>query len=250
MGGAVWFLDSDAQFKRCVFVRNTSGGWGGAVSATWSAPQFSGCIFSANQGSDGGAVYTQNADITADHCDFSENSTAGIGNAIWLQSSYATLNMTSCVLSGNTGGTGVLAVTQGAAATVANCTFVSNFCANGGMIYANQSSPLVQRCVIAFASQGKAAVCATGTENPVFYRDVIFGNVSGDELCGTVTDTLHRDPRFCDMGVGDYYLCENSICSGAVNAWGELIGALDADCGPCSSPVERSTWGAIKALYR
>jgi predicted outer membrane repeat protein len=250
MGGAVWFLDSDAEFRRCAFSGNTSGGWGGGVSATWSAPLFSECVFSANHGSDGGAIYTQNADITALGCRFEGNSTTGIGNAIWLQSSYATLNMISCVLSGNTGGTGVLAVTQGAAATVTNCTFVSNFCVNGGMIYANQSSPLVQRSVIAFASQGKAAVCATGTENPVFYRDVVFGNVSGDELCGAVTDTLHRDPRFCDMAYGYYYLCDNSICSQYVNPWSELIGALDVDCGACGSPVEATTWGAIKALYR
>ena len=49
---------------------------------------------------------------------------------------------------------------------------------------------------------------------------------------------------------GDLTLCGNSPCLPANNPWGVLIGAHDWSCGICASPVERVSWGQIKALYR
>jgi hypothetical protein len=34
------------------------------------------------------------------------------------------------------------------------------------------------------------------------------------------------------------------------NPWGVLIGAHGEGCSPCTSPVERVSWGQIKAMYR
>ena len=99
-------------------------------------------------------------------------------------------------------------------------------------------------------SDGDPLVYCGGTAAPVFFRVVLYDNSPNDDLCGSVSDTLHRDPLFCDAGGADWTLCEDSVCAGANNSWGERIGAFDVGCPACGSAVSHSTWGAIKALYR
>jgi hypothetical protein len=40
------------------------------------------------------------------------------------------------------------------------------------------------------------------------------------------------------------------LCLPGLNPWGELVGAYDAGCPPCDTPVESTSWGSVKALFR
>jgi len=250
LGGGVYCQDADAQFSRCVFSGNAAPSLGGAVFGCWCGLAFDDCAFSDGSAIEGGAIHVQNGALTVTDCDFTGNS-AVRGGAVFMWYSYASLQMSWCTLEGNSASEGgALYCYGGASCTLSHCTMVSNSSTTGGIIYGNEASPLVDHCIIAFSPQGAAASCQTGTETPVFTRLVLFGNGGGDGLCGSVSDTLHRDPRLCDMTGEDYHLCQNSVCAPANNAWSELIGALDTGCGACDSPVDRTSWGAIKALYR
>jgi hypothetical protein len=49
----------------------------------------------------------------------------------------------------------------------------------------------------------------------------------------------------------DFTLCANSLCLPENNIdCDQLIGAYGEGCPPCDSPVESTSWGAIKAMYR
>ena len=61
---------------------------------------------------------------------------------------------------------------------------------------------------------------------------------------------VFADPLFCDREGGDYSLCANSPCLPGNNPWGVTIGAYGEGCASCDSPVEATSWGAIKAMFR
>jgi predicted outer membrane repeat protein len=250
-GGAVFVDSSAAQFIECSFTANSSsGGGGGAAQAVLQpAPTFTSCVFTGNSGSQGGAIYTQSSPIVLTDCDFIGNSAPGSGGALALLYSASTAQITSCTFVDNGGGPGgALTCFDSANAVVGNCTFVGN--SSGiGVIYVISASPTVENTIIAFSDGGVAATCSGGG-TPVFSQCVLFGNTGGDDLCGVVSDTLHRDPRFCWMEGGDLTLCLDSPCSVVLNPWGHLIGALDVGCGACGSAVAQANWGTIKAMYR
>jgi hypothetical protein len=134
--------------------------------------------------------------------------------------------------------------------TLENCTFYSNSAStDGSLAVMYDASPVFTRSIVAL-SEGAVLTYCGGTAAPVFFRCVVFGNDPGDDLCGSVSDTFHRDPLFCNAAGADWSLCEDSACAPANNAWGELIGSKPVGCGDCGSAVEPTTWGAIKALYR
>ena len=108
-------------------------------------------------------------------------------------------------------------------------------------------------CVIAFGTGG-GAISDRGPgwdpSSTVVTRCALFENAGGNDVCCDDYDNIETDPLFCDFYDHDFTLCTNSPCLPGGNPWGELIGAHDTACGDCDSPVEGSSWGAIKAMYR
>lgn len=78
-----------------------------------------------------------------------------------------------------------------------------------------------------------------------FWPDSVVVGWEGMEM----SDNIAVDPMFCDEDAGDLRLAYQSPCA-AENSPGEcgLIGALPAECD--LSPVERMSWGAIKARFK
>ena len=67
-----------------------------------------------------------------------------------------------------------------------------------------------------------------------------------------ITGNFSADPLFC-LGTNPedpLSLCADSPCLPSGNDCGVLIGAHDEGCGECDDPVESSSWGSIKALFR
>jgi len=242
-GGAVYGTRSTPVFSNCSFMNNSAlWGGGGVFCTNSSAPTFTDCTFDGNTGSQGGSIYTQSSPATATGCVFSN----GGQRTVCFLYGASTGHLDNCTFVNNDSH---LFCASGANALLSNCTFVGATSDYAG-ITMHSSSPTFEYCIIAYSAAGKAAACDDGTANPTFNRCVLFANAGGDDLCGTVGDTLHRDPRFCDMDGGDFSLCNNSACLPNNNAWASLIGAEGGGCPACGSPVDRTTWGGIKALYR
>jgi hypothetical protein len=107
--------------------------------------------------------------------------------------------------------------------------------------------------------------CATGSGDEAFVgygnpvltltcSDIDSSGISGPGTVQYLTGNLFTNPLFCEPETcsaaptvaGDYRLAANSPCLDAPGCG--LIGALEQGCGPI--PVEASSWGWIKSLYR
>ena len=122
-------------------------------------------------------------------------------------------------------------------------------------MYSAGCHPAFARCIVAFCTEGGAISCYSASGSPVFTCSDIHGNTGGDWV-GHISDqssvdgNFSADPLFCDVYNDDYALCANSPCLPGGNGCGVLIGARGKGCPDCNSPVEQSSWGAVKAMYR
>ena len=145
---------------------------------------------------------------------------------------------------------------------VDRCTFVDNFdygiYVSGG--YADVSNSAVthngKHGIYGYLATPSVAYCN------VYWNDQMFPGPGGAlNYAGTLSDltgidgNISAEPYYCDFfGTAgyDYHVCMSDPSSPHLDAGegGVTIGALAAACSGCQSPVEATTWGAIKALYR
>jgi hypothetical protein len=144
-------------------------------------------------------------------------------------------------------------------AIVRDCTIVSNHSTSSGAFafslsghHSAQNSCTISNCIVAFNSC--AGSVSGRPDYSVFDLNCFFENAGGDSLVSRTASrsNIFVDPLLCNYTGGDYTLCENSPCLTGNEPEGVAMGAYaDAPgCGPCSSPVNVTSWGAIKALYR
>jgi predicted outer membrane repeat protein len=255
LGGAIVCADSSPDFYSCDIAGNTSVFGGGGASLSSSPASFQNCTFSANHaGPWGGGIDAQSSSPFLKNCTFTGNTATNRGGgARFIYSSAPTL--WRCVFEENVAAKGAaVECAQWANATIQNCTFVRNTASRGGAgVYCNVASPSITMSIIAFSQSGSALLCENSAyaANPIITYCDVYGNAGGNELCGTFSDNVSYDPRFCDMLNGDVTLCANSPCMlGQEHNPGRLIGANGPGCGDCASAVENKSWGGIKALYR
>jgi hypothetical protein len=88
------------------------------------------------------------------------------------------------------------------------------------------------------------SVVSTGDPGFITHNDFA-GGVQLAAPSSDVFDNIEADPLFCNELAGDYTIHEDSPCVGAAHD-GSAIGAYSVGCGV---PVERASWGSIKAKY-
>jgi len=153
---------------------------------------------------------------------------------------------------------GGLCVWAGAEAHVSACTFAANIAYGAGpdpgfgtSVYAyGGTTVLVERCL--FMDDGDdwptGVLFAVGD---VYVDQCIFFGEQEIGWTWSGSEYLEIDPYVCGSGNAfEHAPCSDSCCLPSYNPWGAFIGALQVNCGPCNSPVETTSWGAIKALYR
>jgi hypothetical protein len=107
-------------------------------------------------------------------------------------------------------------------------------------IYAYEATPTVRYCNVFYNDESDPDP-VTG---PLNYGGTL------DDLTG-IDGNISLEPFYCDFtGITgyNYHVCFDSPHIGAGEG-GVTIGALGAQCSDCASPVEATSWGAIKALY-
>jgi hypothetical protein len=138
-------------------------------------------------------------------------------------------------------------------------TIVDNF--DVGVYVFNGSAQITNCCI---THNGKEGISAYTTVPTVEYCNLYENdevapggdpqNYGGtlDDLTG-VDGNISAEPYYCDFSGAagyEYSVCFDSEVLGS-GTGGSNIGAFGAGCSECvQSPVEETTWGGIKALYR
>ncbi len=184
-----------------------------------------GCVF---RGMGGRALGAFCENPVVDRCLFVDNN----GPALWLD--YSSASIRNCTIVSNH------SVSYGA----------FNFALNGH--HSAENICTIENCIVAFNSC--VGSISGAPDRSVFDESCFFGNAGGDSLLGRGANrsNIFEDPLVCDLAGGDYTLCENSPCLAENEPIGVTMGVYaDAPgCGPCDTPVDVTSWGALKALFR
>jgi parallel beta-helix repeat protein len=252
-GGMNCSGSSSPTLTGCAFSGNQAVEGGGVYCGHSSSPTLTGCTFSGNQAEEGGGMYYWDSSPTLTDCTFSGNQATFNGGGMVCSSSSPTL--TNCTFSANAATNGGGMICSGSSfPTLAGCTLSGNQADyGGGMSCANSSSPRLTNCIIAFSPAGGAVHRFGEDSTPLMECCDIYGNAGGDWV-GCIADqygvdgNFSADPLFCDMTSGDFTLASNSPCLPDGNDCHVLVGAHGEGCE--ESPVEMTSWGSIKAMYK
>jgi predicted outer membrane repeat protein len=194
--------------------------------------------------------------LTIEDCQFIGNSAVESGGAISLETVFPMREaiLRRCTFVGNSAEFAAAVMTSTVNPTYEHCTFAGNASAHGygTLDLFGPEAPVLRNCILAFSSSGAAIRCHDSATATLICCDV-FGNADGDWV-GCIAGqegqngNFALDPLLCDFEGGDLDLQDGSPCAPDYNPDCGLIGALPVGCEP--TPVEETSWGAMKALYR
>lgn len=251
-GGGIYAWESEVHIVGCR-VTDCAAYAGGAMYA-WYQPtvRVTDCEMLRNEAVFVGGIGAVGAEVTIERCVVSGNhATWGYAGGILCESPVLTIR--DCLITENIAsvigeGSGLLATNS--SGVIDGCTVVKNSALpRHGAIYLNNSGIQISRTIVAF-NEDKSLECP-GSQ-VTFHCCDVYGNTEGDDLCGTDHGgNFSEDPLFCNPENGDYTLNNCSPCLPGNHPEGAdcgLIGALGQGCG--ATPVEETSWGRIKSLYR
>jgi hypothetical protein len=278
-GGGVWIDGVDASLHNCRVVSCTAAGGrgGGVYVGGGGAPAITQSLLSANTADYGGGLAVESATAVCQlsefndnsalvagggiHADFDEtgllhlsdvsgNSAPRAGGVSWAGNGDSTISLTTICRNEATGssGGGVWLRTG----FITQCTIADNAAvAEGGGIYCDEGTGLLNHSIIAFSSDGEG-VAATAGNIPTLSCCDVYGNEDGnyDATVGDQTGVdlnFSEDPRFCGLEISDYRLLDTSPC---LPGAGPCVAGVGVYGEGCDSPVEPSSWGRVKALWR
>ncbi|MBM3317448.1 MAG: hypothetical protein FJY75_06305 [Candidatus Eisenbacteria bacterium] len=170
------------------------------------------------------------------------------GGAVFWR--YSHVRLVNCVFAHNRADLGGAVGGGYGGIEIESCTFYGNGAREwgGSIIQDDWGSTTLSHCIIAFGTGGGSARSLCGGV-PMQCCN-IYGNAGGDYdfFPGQlgVNGNICADPLFCDPARLDLSIAADSPCAPGGECG--LMGALPVGCGP--TPVEATTWGAIKGLYR
>ena len=241
--------DSTSHILGFTFRNGYASDGGGAIRCDGESPRISDCVFRDNSAPDGGAIMLTQGPTRITNCAFYANSASNHGGSVYAADSDVTVSV--CTFSDNDAVRGGGLAMVGSNLTMVSCTLANNEGIFGSSVWFEEATSTIEQCVLAFGRSGQAVWGGA----PETFHCCVFGNDDGDDLPGTPHDNLFLDPLICDLygaDGGNMSLCSNSPClpSSASNPWGLQIGSKTQGCAECVSPIEQSSWGGIKALFR
>lgn len=217
---------SNLIVRRCAFreTRSRSSDYAGALTSFDSRLLVEDCLFEENSGwfSAVGGVKLWASDATLRGCTFIKN------HADVVLCAGGALRIEQSTFAGWQTSQSDVVLGWGATASIANCVFAYGY---------------------------MSIECYTSDVQVHLMCCDIFGHGLGDWV-GCIADqygvdgNISADPQFCDLAAGDLTLQCTSPCApfSPPNPECDLIGAWPVGCG--GTAVQRSTWGAIKGLFR
>jgi parallel beta-helix repeat protein len=233
LGGAILIENSSPTIRNCRIVNSQARYIGAGLLLSGSSARVENCVIAGNDcGWEGGGVALFASSPTFEDCVLSGNRADELGGGIFLSQSSSLL--------------------------LIGCTITGNHARQGGGINLGWEGTVEAERMILWGNCGTlAGADALVYDNSTLTFTCCDVDSSGVEGGGTITygaDNLFIDPLFCDptdcndapTTAADYRLAANSPCLDAPGCG--LIGALEQGCG--AIPVEPSSWGWIKSLYR
>jgi hypothetical protein len=252
-GGGLYVSDGANVFVSGCRITSNHGGYGAGVSVFAAQGSFEDCVIGDNvgngfQGLGGGAYTSAGGHLEFTRCEIVSNSAPRAGGIRM----YGDVNLIDCVIARNealyshSGGIWL----QGG--DVIGCTVVENSAASGGAgVHCEAGSGDLYNSIVAFNGPGYGVAALEGHVPNLSCCDV-YGNPDGnyDATVGDQTgigDNFSVDPEFCWFEEADYRLYDTSDCLPGESPCGALVGAYGQ---ACDSPIEGTSWGKVKALYR
>jgi hypothetical protein len=279
-GGGIWVDGASPSIVNCIVAMCEAGtaGRGGGLYVDAGSPNISQCTFASNIAAYGGGIAIWNGTGTYQQTIVNDNEAGQVGGGIYAQTNGYTL-VHLCEITSNSayraggvrwagaGGDPALSYSIIArneatgdhsggvwlqAGLITQCSIIENSAAaEGGGVYCGAGTGGIYASIVAFSEDGEG-IAADDTYAPTVSCCDVYGNADG-EYDATVGDqtgadgNFSLDPSFCGMVTADYTLDSSSPCLPGGNDCGFLIGALDQGC---DTPVERTSWGALKAMWR
>ncbi len=253
-----------SQLTRCSFVGNSADLWGAVHGGSVDNATFLECTFVGNSSADNiGAVALLGTgsggadENTFIDCEFRDNSTRLDCGALYLAECQAVI--TGCTFSGNSAGRngGALVCRNWSTVDIDHCTMYANTAGqDGAAIYSRLDVEIhLTSSIVAFCTGENTVHCVDGGVVLAECCDV-FGNSTGTDWSGCLAGqqgTAHNiraNPMFClDSNPGaPLTLKATSPCLIPECGGPTPIGAWGVGCDV--SPVERISWGLLKARYR
>jgi len=253
----------DVTVRNCVFRGNDEGDSniydtpsGTLVIRGTCSATLEGCTFIDNEVEDCVLSIRGNAMVDITGCTFTGNTpvwdhTASEGLLHMSDVNSATVRLCSFV--GNEMLISCITSIEAAEIRVENCTFAEN--SGGESVIAtttgSRDGAFLTSCVLAFNNDCLVPIACDGTL-PAISACCFYETGDPEAMCEPYDpqSLLLEDPLFCDFYAGDFTLCLNSPCLIPHNDWGVQVGAHGWGCDACDSPVEHTSWGSIKAMYR
>jgi hypothetical protein len=280
-GGACFIYATSGVITECTFRNNQAGVWGGDLYLAFGEHFLKNCRFEVNDwgAGNGGAVYADFpvSRLRVEECVVLGASSAEANESFYLMALRVELvrnrfldshgpsatclllcdsgfdpPVSQILLDGNlfVGSAGYGAqhplamIYSNATVAVEHNTFLNcsqGFSINNGGALSYRLNVVAQSSVWMRVASGGAIECndiwpdssAIVINNGVFSYE---GNISGD-------------PQFCDPAGGNYGIAEQSPCAAGNAPLGcDVIGAFGVACE--QTPVEKMTWGRMKALFK
>ncbi len=243
-GGVAGSAGSELVCDDVEFVRNT--GLSGAVSMRKSQKaDFTRCSFRDNKSAAAllvaGALEVRDGDVRITDCEFVGNTSGGfVGGITYIAGPGDSFVMERTLLAHNVGSSYGALHAEFGTVDIRNCTVVANTGNQGAGITAPNAIVTIKNTIVANNGPGPGVSCA-GSQSTTRCCN-IWGN-GNDAPCGTAIGTIFLDPLFC--GSARWDLQAASPCAPANSGTCGLVGAYDV---ACMTPVERTSWGRLKAL--
>jgi predicted outer membrane repeat protein len=239
-GGGMHCLDnSDPTLTDCTFSDNSATSGAGMSCYNYCTPTFANCTFSDNVASmiGGGIQISRECEATFTDCTISSNTADSRGGGM-ITSFGGSAILTNCTFSGNSSVRGA-GMALGGNATLTNCSFAGNSAINDGgamMLSGTAAIITLNHCSLlrnsaknggAIYMEGASYLAADSTE----FRN---NTVSNEGARGYIESTSEAVLTCCVTDLSGFA--------------GDGTITLNND--GCWVPIERTTWGRLKALYR
>lgn len=244
-GGAIYMESgSTLELLDATFLSNVSNGQGGAVYGDgWNGSLLlDRCLLQGNQAAqDGGALFTDNLDVTIDNSRFVSNQAQGFGGAIRAFGG-AEIWLTSASFWANDGGQGGGAVSFyqcGSGSNVVNCTFFDNTTALG-----EGASIRLYSCDLDVVN---SILWGAGTDQ--VYEYLSNANIESSDVTGGFvgSNNIGSTPLFVDPPGGDLRLAAGSPCIDRADGW--AAPTFDLEGNPRVDDPSTPNWGVGNPSY-
>jgi hypothetical protein len=270
-GGGIWSKVSFLMLDNCI-VRGNSANYGAGSYFEDSESELTRCTITRNSARKGGGVYILNSSLLFKKCTIMKNSSdysnrsrdvAPRHGGGGIACSSSSLELTNCLITGNSAEYGGAISFSNSAPLFTNCTITENFAnESGGGLFCWDESFVITNCIL-WNNPGLSIYCVRTEGNPEITFSCLDTPWPGE---GNIT----TDPKFVQRGMlydngtpdythddnwqpGDYHLQGNSPCIDSGDAAAAPFTDIEGDnrlCGGGVVDIGAYEWGSCMAFIR